>query len=179
VTVTCSDSGTELEAGTDEPWLAGAKFRREFPKAVEELAERKPARAPTDAPASGLVVAVEPLRSSEAVSEFGADLPAAGISPVRLRIDNRSERTYVFNASTVRMVSEAGASAEPLATARVASSLPPGDRQLAAKLIADGEIRPGESKSGFLFFPASAYKRASVGLTDRETDETEGLSIEF
>lgn len=179
VTVTCSDSGAELEASTDEPWLAGVRFRSEFPKTVQELAERKPARQPNEKPSSGLVVGVEPLRSSEATSEFGVDLPAAGISPVRLSIENHTERTYVFRAAAVRLMTEAGASAQPLGPERVASALPPSEKQLTAKLIADGDIRPGEKRSGFLFFQAAAYKRASVGLTDRETDETEGLSIEF
>jgi hypothetical protein len=176
VIVSCSDSGSELEASTDEPWLGGVRFRSDFPRTVDELAERRPARPSTDAPASGLVVSVEPLRSSEAVSEFGVDLPAAGISAVRLRIDNRTERTYVFRSSAVRLTSEAGTSAEPLGTDEVAPAL---TEQLAAKRIADGDIGPGQTLSGFLFFRASAYKRASVGLTDRETDETEGLSIEF
>lgn len=182
IAVTCSDRGADFEAVTDEPWLARMGFRRDFAKTVAELAERKKTFRPgiDDTPHSGLLVTVEPLRGREAIGEFGVDLLAAGITPVRLRIENRTERAYLFHGSEVRLITESGARTEPLAAERVTPALiPPGDRQLAGKLIVDGEIAPGKKHTGFLFFPASAYKRASVVLIDRETDETEGLSIEF
>ena len=181
VVITCSDRGSELEAVTDEPWMARMAFRRDFAKTVSELAEQKTRRPGIDdAPPSGLSVAVEPLRAREAVGEFGVDLPAAGITPVRLRIENRSERAYLFRRSKVRLITESGTRTKPLTAERVTPALvPPGDRQLARTLIANGEIAPGQSVTGFLFFPASAYRGASVVLIDRETDETEGLGIEF
>ena len=182
VAITCSDRGAEFEAVTDEPWLAKVAFRRDFPAIIAEMAERKKTYRPgiDDVPHSGLNVTVEPIGGRDSVGEFGVDLTGAGITPVRVRIENRTERAYLFRGSTVRLVTESGSRKKPLKAEKVTPALiPPGDRQLARTLIADGEIAPGEVRTGFLFFPSSAYKRASVVLIDRETDESEGLSIEF
>ena len=99
-------------------------------------------------------MAVEALRSSDARSGRGFDLPADGVTRVRLTIDNRTDRTYAFAGTRVRLESQEGARAKPLTDAETVIK-------------------------GFLYFPASAYRRATVVLIDQETEEEEGFSVEF
>ena len=47
------------------------------------------------------------------------------------------------------------------------------------KIIADGGVEPNATMSGFLYFPASAYRRAKLVLIERESEEAEGFAVEF
>lgn len=179
VTITCSNRGAEFEAQTDEPLPGSLTFKSDFAAAVEKVGARRITQPQfRERPETGLVISVEPLRAGDAATEFGADLTAAGITPVRLKIDNRTDRTYAFAADGVQLVTQEGERVEPVAadTAKLA-----GDVQAAVrkKRIADGHIAPRGTLSGFLYFPASAYRRATVVLIDQETEEEEGFSVDF
>src|SRR5262249_25634127 len=119
-------------------------------------------------------------RSRDARAIFGVDLPTAGITPLELKIDNRTERTYAFSRARVKVVTQDGHESHPLREKDLAAKL--GDTvstQLAAKLIAEGDLAPGGGRTGFMYFPAAAYRRATVILLDRESDEPEGFNVEF
>jgi len=180
VTITCSNQGAEFDAVTDEPVPAALTFKSDFASAIQKVASRRVTRPQlAERPEAGLVISVEPLRGGDASAEFGADLTASGITPVRLKIDNRTDRTYGFAGERVQLVTQEGERAEPLADDRVtklAGSLHPTVRK---KRIADGEIAPKAVLTGFLYFPVSAYRRATLVLIDQETEEEEGFSVEF
>lgn len=181
VTITCSNQGADFEAQTDEPIPASLTFKRDFVAAIEQVAARGKTIRPrlAEQPEAGLVISVEPLRGAEASAEFGADLSASGITPVRLKIDNRSDRTYAFAADGVLLVTQEGERVEALAddsAAELAGSLQSTVRK---KRIADAQIAPQGVLSGFLYFPVSAYRRATLVLIDQETEEAEGFSVEF
>ena len=180
VTVACSNHGAEFDAVTDEPVPGSLSFRSDFAGLVEKLSARLPTKRPAvDHAETGLVISVEPLRGGDATADFGAGLTAAGITPVRLKIDNRTDRTYRFAAARVQLVSQEGERVEPLADGSLAKV--PADLQAAMhqKQIGDGQLAPHAVLSGFLYFPASAYRRATLVLIDEATDEEEGFSVEF
>ncbi len=179
VTVTCSNAGATLDAVTDEPLPGSLTFKSDFASTVEAVAARRVTRPQlASRPETGMVIAIEPLRSGDARSALGTDLPAAGVTPVRLTIDNRTDRTYAFAGKRVRLESQEGERAAPLTDADLAThaaAVPAVKEQM----IADAVIAPHGIIKGFLYFPASAYRRATVVLIDQETDEEEGFSVEF
>lgn len=181
IRITCSDQGSEFEALSDAPFGTRLEFRKELPEAIEKLAERRTVRPRLKEDEEvGMIIEVEPLRRLRATSELGIDPTASGVTPVRLRLENRTERSYSFERSKVTLVSQDGARAEPLSTQRVAATF--GDsvaQALYAHLIAEGEVAPRETLSGYLYFPAAAYQRATLLLIDQASDEVEGFSVEF
>ena len=127
-----------------------------------------------------MVIAIEPLRSGDARSALGADLPAAGVTPVRLTIDNRTDRTYAFAGKRVRLESQEGERAAPLTDAELATHAGGRGRRCSEQHASPTRsIAPHGVIKGFLYFPASAYRRATVVLIDQETEEEEGFSVEF
>src|SRR6185369_10115638 len=121
VTITCSNAGAALDAVTDEPLPGSLTFKTDFASTVDAVAARRIQRPHlASRPELGMVISVEPLRSSDARSALGVDLPADGVTPVRLTIDNRTDRTYAFAGKRVRLESQEGARAKPLTDAEIA-----------------------------------------------------------
>ena len=166
---------------TNESFFRRLDLRQAFGSAVSAMAESKVERPRLkDAPELGLVIAVEPKRAREAGAEFGADLPASGITPVQVKIENRTERTYSFQRDQVKLVTQEGQRMEALAPDEIGSKLGDGMRtQLEQKMIGEGELVPGATLQGFMYFPVSTYRRATVVLLDQESEEPEGFSVEF
>lgn len=181
VDITCSNAGATLDATTDEPLPGSLTFKGDFARTVDAVAARREQRPRlASRPAAGVVIGIEPLRGGDARGTFGSDLPAAGVTPVRLTIDNRTERTYAFAAARMRLESQEGERAAPLAIADAARRAGAGASQAVAEhAIGDAVIAPHGVVTGFLYFPASAYRRATVVLIDQETEEEEGFSVEF
>jgi hypothetical protein len=180
VTIICSNHGAEFDAVTDQPIPASLTFKSDFAAAVNTVATRHVNRPQiAERPETGLVISVEPLRGGDASAEFGADLTASGITPVRLKIDNRTDRTYGFAGERVQLVTQEGDRADPLPDERVAALAGSQHPAVRSKRIADGAVAPQAVLTGFLYFPASAYRRATLVLIDQETDEEEGFSVEF
>ncbi len=50
---------------------------------------------------------------------------------------------------------------------------------LTAHLFSAGDIRPNAQQQGFLFFPLADYTSARAVLTDTESEEDEGVRVEF
>lgn len=181
ITIRCSDSGSTFDMATSEGFTRRLSLRRDFPPAIAAVVQQ-PIRRPRirEEPDQGLIIAVEAQRSRDAHAVFGADLPASGVTPVQVKIDNRTERTYAFSRERVKLVTQDGRNAAPLTAhdlaAKLGTNLP---AQLEGKLIADGDLGPGANRSGFMYFPAAAYRRATIILLDRENDEAEGFNVEF
>ncbi|MBX3025917.1 hypothetical protein KF840_13500 [bacterium] len=181
VTVTCANAGATLEAVTDEPLPGALTFKGDFVSAVDAVAARRIQRPQlASRPATGMVITIEPLRDSEARHALGIDLPAAGVTPVRLTIDNRTDRTYAFSPSRVRLESQEGERTAALSAAQVGERAgAPGEQAASRHAIADTVVAPRAVVTGFLYAPASAYRRATVVLIDQDTEEEEGFSVEF
>jgi hypothetical protein len=181
VTLTCSNAGATLDAVTDEPLPGSLTFKGDFANMADAVAARRIQRPQlASRPPTGMVITIEPLRGSEARSALGVDLPADGITPVRLTIDNRTDRTYAFAARRVRLESQEGERTAPLTAAEVGKRAGDAGQQAASEhAIADAVIAPHAVIKGFLYAPASAYRRATVVLIDQETEEEEGFSVEF
>lgn len=186
VTVTCTDAGADFAAVSDEVGFTQLDFPNRFTAALRYWLDTKPV-APRlhDKEEEGLVVTVEPQRGREATSAFGADLPALGISPVKIRLDNRTPRRYAFRTADVALVTVEGTRQPPLSPEEVAARLgsrasaAPAAERIRALALQDAELGPGMSHSGYLFLPAAAYQRVRLTVLDVETQEEEGVSAEF
>ncbi len=181
VNVTCTAEGAGFEGLARESVGRGLAFRRQFQEALAAAASTRVARPQSDtAPRRGLFVIVEPQRSSEALGEFGFDLPAHGVMPVRVRIENRTARAYVYQQAQLQLVAQDGRRVSSLPLGEAARAVSAEVRaRMAERLLAEGEIAAGEIREGFAFFPAAAYRRAKLTLFDRESGEPEGLAIDF
>lgn len=182
VRVTCSDSGSSFEAVSDEEGLSSFSFSSRFSSIVKkDITTKKVRTTPPAEEPRGLIVNMEPARSDAAVSAFGADLPGAGITPVRIDINNRSDRRYDFANDQVTLVTTQGKREKPLSLEAAAKLA--GSAEIAAKMrekaVAEGEIAPGAKRGGYLYFRASTYGSARVMLMDIESEEPEGFSIGF
>ena len=118
----------------------------------------------------GLIVKMTKLNSVESRIELGADLPASGVLPVKVVIANNSPRPYGFDANQVFVMSASGG--------RVAPSAPPAAGQGKA-LQGEVTIAPGQTVTGYLFYPNGNYTSARTTVVDKENDEGEGVSVPF
>ncbi len=186
VTVSCSDAGATFDAVTDEGVNTQLTFAQKFAAAVKEKTSGRKERRPgiPEPPPQGIVITVEPERGGTAQAGFGVNLPG-GVMPVRIEITNHSRRRYRFTRDGVDLVTEQGERARPLSLDAASAHLTgSGDTSaittlLQEKAITDAEIPPGASLSGYLYFNAAAYRRARLILTDLDSDESEGFSVEF
>ena len=121
-------------------------------------------------PEKGLNLTVTPLNSFESQIELGADLPASGILPVKVVIANNTSRPYGMDTSKVFL--------QPAAGGRVTPVAPPAAGQSKA-LQGALTLQPGQTVSGYLFYPAGQYTSARTTLVDKETEEGEGFSVQF
>jgi hypothetical protein len=121
-------------------------------------------------PEKGLTVKMTKLNGVESRIELGADLPASGVLPVKVVITNNSPRPYGFDANQVFAMSAGGG--------RVAPSAPPAAGQGKA-LLGEVTIAPGQTVTGYLFYPNGNYTSARTTVVDKENDEGEGVSVPF
>lgn len=181
VEVRCSDAGATVDAVSNESGMERVRFPGSFSEAFRSavVANRRPDPVVRRVePERGLVVDVRPLRGFEASEALGQDVAAVGLTAVRIEIDNRGERAVRFDATAVRLVTTQGERRSP-STAADLAKLGATGAAVAQAQIESGDLAPGAKRSGFLFFPAASYARASVVLTDIESGESEGLSIRF
>ena len=181
VEVRCSDAGSTLEAVSGEVGMERVRFPGKFSEAfrVSLSNNRRPDPvAKRVEPERGLIASVRPLRSEEAQAQLGQDFGAAGLTVVRIELDNRSPRAVRFEAGEVRLVTAQGVRRNPESAAALRRRGALGTAAAQA-LIESGEIAPGTQRRGYLFFPAASYARATVIVVDLESGEPDGLSIRF
>lgn len=191
VAVHCTDAGAQFDMTASQESLG---FSREFnttlTREIEKLSRQESRRPRTAAQRKeaqeqkGLILAVVAERSRRAVAVFGSDLPAAGITPVHIHITNRSTRHYSLDPSQVRLISTQGSREEPLEITTVTKQVSAGDEgelhtALQQQLLPAQQLAPGDEITGYLYFPAAAYRAARVILTDTESEEPEGFQVEF
>jgi hypothetical protein len=185
--VRCDDSGATIAAVAEGEAMERMRFPGAFGDAFQAAlaADRTPAPAVGVArrPAErGLAIAVLPLASGAASPFAEIDPLAAGILPVQIKIANRTDRRYRFDPAAVRLTTVEGDRRAPLAPddlrRRLAAAVDAVDALLDAGIVA-GEIAANEVRTGFVYFEAAAYQRASVVVTEVESGEAEGFSIRF
>jgi len=181
IVVRCSDRGAEFEASSSETLFDRRNLKKELGPALTASAQQRVQRPRIpERVEQGMVIEMTPLRGSEAVAEFGADLLGAGILPVKVEIKNRTGRSYAFRGAQIEMISQEGERRRPLTESNLVAKQPPVILvRLREKLIADGDLAAGAEHGGYLYFEAAAYRRARVTLLDKETEETEGFAVEF
>ena len=161
-----------FEGGLPIPSLVGGenphKFYNQFRHSFT-LVRQSETRA-KNVSEKGLIVKMTKLNGVESRIELGADLPASGVLPVKVMITNNSTRPYGFDANQVFAMSAGGG--------RVAPSAPPAAGQGKA-LHGELTIAPGQTVTGYLFYPNGNYTSARTTVVDKENDEGEGVSVPF
>lgn len=177
VTITCNDNGAVVEpekTALAVPSLVGPAERPgEFPQIFAQtfnILRTSQQVVEARGPEKGLNLTLTPLNSFESQIELGADLPAGGILPIKVVIANNTSRPYGLDTSKIFL--------QPASGGRVAPIAPPAAGQ---SKVLQGEmtLQPGQTVSGYLFYPAGQYTSARTTLVDKETDEGEGFSIQF
>ena len=158
------ESGLPIPSLGENPHKFYNQFRRSFTLVREGEVRAKQVSE------KGLIVKMVKLNGVESRIELGSDLPASGILPVRVMITNNSPRPYGFDASQVFVMSASGG--------RVAPSAPPAGGQGKA-LQGELTIAPGQTVTGFLFYPNGNYTSARTTVVDKENDEGEGVAVQF
>ncbi len=143
----------------------------------------------------GFSVELQPQRGFATVLDFEADVSAAGILPIKIRVRNEGSNIYEFDpADVVVRVRGSRSKAKPLSVREAVARLRAaggsgknpdiGDVAAAARIIEKGEIRaarlpPGAQLSGYLYYAVGDYDRATLRVVDVATGETEGFMIQF
>jgi len=204
IEISCDPPKVILAPHVESGLFSDLTFARGFFLSFSALAENKErssqaqASEPTSFAAGGLTLTIKPVPGLEAKLDFGADLQAAGILPVRIVVVNNSRRTYRLEAarfhlrpagrpqrveamSIERAAKLLAAAAEEAERAGGPPAKAPGDfvSLLRAKLMTDATLPPGARAQGFLFFPAGEYSGARAIVEDVETSEAEGFMVEF
>src|SRR5215831_1345271 len=176
VTITCNSNGAVVEpekTGIALPSMVGGERPGEFPQLFKQafnILRGTQEAAAARGPEKGLNLTMTPLNSFDSQVELGADLPAGGVLPVRVVISNNTPRPYGVDMGKIFL--------QPAGGGRVAPIVPPAAGQSKA-LQGEMTIQPGQTVSGYLFYPAGQYTSARTTLVDKETDEGEGFSIQF
>lgn len=176
VTITCNADGAIVEpekTGVPIPSLVSGERPGEFPQLFKQafnILRGTQEIAAARGPEKGLNLTMTPLNSFDSQLELGADLPASGVLPIKVVISNNTARPYGVDMSKVFLQSATGGRVAPLA--------PPAAGQSKA-LQGELTLQPGQTVSGYLFYPAGQYTSARTTLVDKETDEGEGFSIQF
>jgi len=177
VTITCGESGAVVEpekTGIAVPSLLGAAEKpNEFPQIFTQtfnILRTSQETAAAQGPEKGLTVTMTKLGSFESQIELGTDLPAGGILPIKVVISNNTPRPYGLDTSQVFLMSSGGGRVAPVAAPAAGQG---------KALQGDITIPPGQTVTGFLFYPTGTYSSARTTLVDKENDEGEGFSVQF
>ena len=173
VTITCTENSATIDArnAVQVPSLLGAAerphhFVNSFPMTYQMIKRREAYQ--TANPETGtLQLTIVPLNSFESQNILGSDMQASGILPVRVTVQNNTPRPYAIEASKIFLVPEGGGRVAPVSSPGGGSALQ------------DMTIEPGQSASGFLYYPAGNYSSARTSVIDKENDEREGFSVQF
>lgn len=207
VTIVCAPGGVTIDASEDYNWLNQIDFKRSFYHAfvnvqtmhsasAELEKENLAGTAPESQQRRDLKVVVQPQRGQAGKLDFPFDLDAGGVLPVRIEITNLTARTYTLDPSAIRLTRAdrarvaalSAADAAALVTGAALGTPPQPITSLSRAAVADAlahrqftatEIAPGAARVGFLYFPLAQYAAARVVLTDQESGEDEGVSVEF
>lgn len=202
IAITCTGAGPTLDASEDGKWLGQVDFKRAFylaftgvmsqQQAAAAAAEREAALPPAQRKQQGLDILITPAPGVEARMDFAFDFAAADVLPVRIDVHNRSRRRYRLDPGQIVLMRGDRARVHPLSIPDVAARLAsvpatspqPNDAatihaQLDAKCFAATHVAPETSLAGYLFYPLGSYAHGRVVVTDVDSDESEGVVVEF
>jgi hypothetical protein len=208
VTITCRSDGTaDIDASEDGRLLGQIDFKRGFylaftgvaaQSAVIEAAAREEAQRPLEQKRmKGLRVLLQPVPGQGAKLDFGFDLAADGILPVRVTINNASTRSYNLDPDDVALIQGDGTRVHPLPVEEVVERVvaaeraksgdgpaPPAGsadiaRRLRDRLLQTRAVSANQRLRGYLYFPVGSYSKGRVTFEDQESEEAEGFVVEF
>ena len=173
ITITCTESSATIDArnAVNVPSLIGAAerphhFVNSFPMTYQ-MVQRREAYQTANPETGTLQLTIVPLNSFESQNVLGSDMQASGILPVRVTVLNNTPRPYAIEASKIFLVPEGGGRVAPVSSPGGSSALQ------------DMTVEPGQSASGFLYYPVGNYSSARTSVIDKENDEREGFSVQF
>lgn len=205
VLIACRAGGVDIDASEDGKLLGQIDFKRAFhitfssvrsmATARAEQEKRQAAGTAESQQRTDLNVRIEPIHGQASRLDFDFDLSAAGVLPVRIRIQNPTGRFYSLEPGEIRLTRTdrervAALGVEDVARRMAAARTPQGEpatsmgeaqiaERLRSRLFTTSSVAPRSDNSGFLFFPAGQYQRGRVVLTEKESGETEGFAVEF
>jgi hypothetical protein len=207
VRINCTGAGVLLDAEEEGKWLGQVDFKYGFflsfmstramaAQRVEMEAKMAARALPPSLQRGDVRLLLEPVIGPSTKLDFGFNLYAAGVLPLRVRIDNLTERAYRLDPGEIRLTSadhaRVGTMSVEDAAAHVTGTRDPetgrpltllgGEEiveRLRKNLFAARRLAPGSKAQGFLYFPAAEYTRGRVVLTEEESGETEGVVVEF
>ena len=168
VKIVCGGEGVSVDASEDNPFLASGDFRRAFHSVFTGMTEVGLRRQPEET-AGQLRVKITPVRGLETKLEFGREV--TGVFTVRVEIANGTQRAYVLEAKRVVVLTSSGERVAPLDDA--------GGAALPSRPLEDGVLEPGARATGYLYYPPGSYTGARGHLTEQESGEREGFSVQF
>ena len=121
------------------------------------------------------------LSAADGRERFGGDIATAGLVAARLVLSNPTPRPYVVSVPLIGLLRPTGDVVRPLpwtgARARLAvsgQSWRPYD-EIERELVTDRVLRPGESLSGIILYPAGTYADVDLVLIDQDEARSERL----
>jgi hypothetical protein len=174
VAIRCGAHGASLHPD-EQALFSTYEFSRAFDYSFKSLVQRPDVEEPSAA--SGLEVLVDVVTPGEAQLDLEGMPMVGGAVLVRLTVRNRTDRPVAVDPARIALVPTAGSPANPLTGAAFEAALAPGPAadRVRAERFQSTPIAANQTKTGFLVYPAGAYRDAHVSITDVETDETEGF----
>ena len=206
VVITCNGTTANVDASEDGRFLGQLEFKRGFYLAFTAIAAQTAvtearAREEVQRPAAlkkreGLQILLRPVEGLAAKRDFGLDVAAGGVLPVRVTITNASSRSYTLDPDDVVLVQADGARVHPLPVREAAQRVAAAEqrnatadnaacddaevaRRFEEKLLTARSLTGDQGVKGFLFFPLAHYVKGRVSLEDQESEESEGFVVEF
>jgi hypothetical protein len=207
VTISCTGSDADITASEDGRWLGLLEFKRGFYLAFTATAAQAEARAAAareeaqrpleQKHAKGLQVLLEPVPGLGAKLDFGLDLAAAGLLPVRVTVQNVTARRYKLDPADIVLLQTDGRRVPPVSLAVAVQAVADAERRrsaagmpaaadsaeiagrLRARLLAGQSVPANQTVKGYLLYPAGTYTKGRIALEDEENEETEGFLVEF
>jgi hypothetical protein len=175
VIIRCSPEGAVLQPVEEGFVPESYEFSRAFGYAFTNLVQRPDEEAPWKN--VGLQVLVQAVDSFKARLDLGDVATTGDAVLVRVTVRNNTDRKVRLDASRLSLVDAQGSSHEPLAGPGLAAALAgnAAGTRVRAELFTTAPIAGGQTRVGFLVYPAGRYREARVSIDDVETDETEGF----
>jgi hypothetical protein len=174
VLVRCGPEGAELQP-VEESLVPSYEFSRVFGYSFKSLVQAPDTEEPRAA--LGLETQVHVIPEHEALLDLGGSPTISGTVPVRVTVRNHTDRAVAVDPARIELVAAEGEAAAPLAGSALDSSLAAGAAggRVRAELLTARRVPPRTTVTGYLVYPAGAYREARIGIEDVETGETEGF----
>jgi hypothetical protein len=174
VVIRCSPQGVVLQP-VEESFVTEYEFSRGFGYSFKSLVQQPDEQPPSKR--GGLQVLVQVLDPFKQRLDLGEVANVGSTALVRVTVRNDTARAVRLDATRLSLVDAQGAAHEPLAGGALAGAIAgngAGER-VRTELFGPRPVTAGETRVGFLVYPAGVYREARVSIDDVETDETDGF----